>query len=807
MRLALRLAWAVRTPLLQRSAPAAQATWRVFTALPRPTAALHTRAPTDPPNPRQINSLISKSTRARELLDLHAKYDEAFDSIHLATCWSRLGRVNASDQSWLRSDDGAPLIALREQTKERVQEFGAQAVSTTAHAMAKLDLRGAAWGSLWKEVEGAALARRREFKPQELVNTAWAFATAGRATHALMDAAAEESAGRVRAFNAQDLTNTAWAFATAGHAAPALFDAIGKEAAGRVRELNPQNLANTAWAFATAGHAAPAFFDAIGEEAAGRVREFKSQGLSNTAWAFATAGHVAPALFDAIGKEAAGRVRELNPQELSNAAWAFATAGHAAPALFDAIGKEAAGRVRELNPQALANTAWAFAKAGHAAPALFDAIGREAAGRVRELNPQNLANTAWAFATAGHGAPALFDAIGKEAVGRVGEFLPQNLSNTAWAFAKAGHAAPVLFDAIGREATGRVHELNPQNMAKTAWAFAKAGHAAPALFDAIGEEAAGRVRDFKPQELSNAAWAFATAGHAAPALFDAIGREAAERVRELNPQGMANTAWAFAVLDHLPSESSLFDQRFAHHCDALADEFSMEGLCQLHQWRLWYASERACSDALPGAALLAHCDAAFRATEAQPSRLQRDVAKALSSLGSAVQGERVLEEGYSLDLVVECSGEELIAVEVDGPSHFVGRVPTGATLLKRRQLRHFGWRLVSVPYWEWDELHHPDQSKEREQRAAAYLSSLLAGTPAAPDSSPGDSAAAGLAVGDVRGVGPKRVEKLHAAGITRAGQLAQLSDEEAAGIATSASIPLKTLLACVLNARQLVSGG
>jgi len=453
--------------------------------------------------------------------------------------------MGGADRSWLRSDGGARLTALREQTRDLVPKFDAQAVSNTAHAMAKLDLRGAAWGYLWKELEKAALARS--------------------------------------------------------------------------------------------------------------LSEFAPQALSNTAWAFATAGHAAPALFDAIGKEAAGRVRELKPQKLSNMAWAFATAGHAAPSLFDAIGREAAGRVRELNPQALANTAWAFATAGHAAPALFDAIGGESAGRVRELNPQALANTAWAFATA--------------------------------------------------------------------------GHAAPALFDAIGREAAGQMRAFKPQELSN-------------------------------------MAWAFAVLDHLLSESSLSDQRLAHQCDALAHEFRSDGLCQLHQWHLWYASERACS-ALPGPALLASCDAAFRAAEAQPSRLQRDMAKALASLGASVQEEKVLEEGYSLDLVVDWRGEQL-AVEVDGPSHFVGRVPTGATLLKRRQLRHFGWRLVSVPYWEWDELHHPDQSKEREQRAA-YLSSLLAGTPAAPDSNPGDSAAAALDVGDVRGVGPKRAEKLLAAGITRVG--------------------------------------
>jgi hypothetical protein len=49
-----------------------------------------------------------------------------------------------------------------------------------------------------------------------------------------------------------------------------------------------------------------------------------------------------------------------------------------------------------------------------------------------------------------------------------------------------------------------------------------------------------------------------------------------------------------------------------------------------------------------------------------------------------------------------------VAIEVDGPSHFVGRThePTGATptALKRRQLRAAGWALVAVPYWQWNAL-------------------------------------------------------------------------------------------------------
>ena len=83
----------------------------------------------------------------------------------------------------------------------------------------------------------------------------------------------------------------------------------------------------------------------------------------------------------------------------------------------------------------------------------------------------------------------------------------------------------------------------------------------------------------------------------------------------------------------------------------------------------------------------------------------------------------MLEEGYSLDLVIVWHGERL-AIEVDDPSHFTGREPTGATLLKRRQLKHLGWRLVSVPYWDCGEQSDRETPKGREQ-LAAYLATLL----------------------------------------------------------------------------------
>ena len=75
-------------------------------------------------------------------------------------------------------------------------------------------------------------------------------------------------------------------------------------------------------------------------------------------------------------------------------------------------------------------------------------------------------------------------------------------------------------------------------------------------------------------------------------------------------------------------------------------------------------------------------------------------------------------------------GGREVAVEVDGPSHFFGRTPTGATALKRRQLRAAGWALLPVPYWEWNALGS-EAAKQAYLRAALEG---LGGTDGAGDS-------------------------------------------------------------------------
>lgn len=336
---------------------------------------------------------------------------------------------------------------------------------------------------------------------------------------------------------------------------------------------------------------------------------------------------------------------------------------------------------------------------------------------------------------------------------KLDEMTPKQLCSSAWAFAAAGqvapgaarHAAPELFEGVAAEAVRRLGEFNGQDVGNLAWALAAANHEEPDLFDAIAAEVASRPLDeFKAQELSITAWAFATAGHAAPAMFEAIAAEAARReLRDFNAQALSNMAWAFAVLDVAP-EAPLFESSlFADRCTVMADHFVGPfdaPLSQLHQWSLWREEQGAKWPPLPEA-LRTRCREAFVARNDRPppkarpkSGMQGEVSDALRKLGGAKVRDEVIcpASGYSIDAVVEIGDGRPVAVEVDGPAHFVGEShqPTGSTVIKRRQLRNFGWRLINVPYWEWTRMQWGTQVMRARKK---YLQERLDAADAACD--------------------------------------------------------------------------
>ena len=130
---------------------------------------------------------------------------------------------------------------------------------------------------------------------------------------------------------------------------------------------------------------------------------------------------------------------------------------------------------------------------------------------------------------------------------------------------------------------------------------------------------------------------------------------------------------------------------------------------------LWQTKEKSRTTALPEE-LQDRCYKAFITEEPTPSKFQDDVVGQLSSIGLDPKEEVLLDSGYRIDAITEVNGKT-IGVEVDGPSHFIGKSKslTGSTILKRRQVPPSvdGIELISVPYWEWNKLGKSQTKRSR----------------------------------------------------------------------------------------------
>jgi hypothetical protein len=106
---------------------------------------------------------------------------------------------------------------------------------------------------------------------------------------------------------------------------------------------------------------------------------------------------------------------------------------------------------------------------------------------------------------------------------------------------------------------------------------------------------------------------------------------------------------------------------------------------------------------------------------------QREAGESLRRLGIPHKLEYITADGlFSIDLAI---ADRHVALEFDGPSHFARNTlePLGHTRLRDRLLSAMGWHVVSIPFFEWDRLHQPEQRD-------AYVNERLSKHPTNPES-------------------------------------------------------------------------
>ena len=350
---------------------------------------------------------------------------------------------------------------------------------------------------------------------------------------------------------------------------------------------------------------------------------------------------------------------------------------------------------------------------------ILDVLALAAMSKLHHFNSQDLSNMLWSYAKLESSNLVLFKAAGDLIVVKhdLSEFWPQHFSNILWSYATAGQSHPKLFSKLGDNivAMRDLGQFKPQDLSNILWSYATTGKSHPLLFQKLALVAISRCNKFNPQEIANSLWAHATVGIIDQHLFTSFAPAVKSVLGQCNSQALANIAWAYAVAN--VNDPSLFNSDFMNAIQLKANDFSLEGYRQLHQWQLWQDELK--SGIKLHSALHENCRQALLSQLPQPSILQDDVVSVLSSMGMSPEEEVLTLSGYRLDALVEVNGKK-VGIEVDGPSHFINREATGSTLLKRRQVSILdGICIVSVPFWDWDKFGM-DRAKKQQ-----YLRSKL----------------------------------------------------------------------------------
>ncbi|KAG8463146.1 hypothetical protein KFE25_011143 [Diacronema lutheri] len=642
--------------------------------------------------------------------------------------------------------------------------------------------------ALFAELGDVLLPRLHELDGRDLSLVAWAWARHGEAaaggsggggggggdgggeSKVLEGALAEALERRAPELSEHDAATAAWAFAQhlaaarrardgamAAAAAGGATHGRGGEAHGEEEEGVGTRAARASSAQPAAAHAATvdvrldsAVDGGASDDTSDRTRDAAEARLQR-------AERTLLALARSIA-EAAAR-DELSARSFKMVTDAFTTARMLAPGteLARALERAAGARARSLHPAADERVALAHAVSGPDSPdaprpryAPSDPV---AAAAPRDCSVGELSMLSWSLARAGGRSPRAFAEVAAALRARLGGAgggaasggalaEPACLALVAWSFATARVRSGVLSGALARTAAqcARDGELGPRSLVALAWAFARLGPgngggsgggggsgaggeqvAVRALFDAIAATALPRVSLLSCGEASTLLWAFAVRGHrrehddfaralwARAAAEGADGWRAAERAVATQLAQAALSARLHSA--HLPAGVAPLPQPPAGVARALRDAARAPAPPSPP------AQPPSPSPTLPKRGARAHGSAWAP---------QRELSAALRAAGWAHDEELVVDGGDGLLVVDMGCAASRVALEFDGPTHWVIDEQSrtshldGPTRWKSTALRALGWRVLRLGHATWE------RSRSSERARAELVSALLA---------------------------------------------------------------------------------
>ncbi|KAI2493158.1 RAP domain [Fragilaria crotonensis] len=325
-----------------------------------------------------------------------------------------------------------------------------------------------------------------------------------------------------------------------------------------------------------------------------------------------------------------------------------------------------------------------------------------------------MSNCVWACGTLGIKAPKLFRLLDEHAEWLMENGNSQCIANCVWACGTLRIEAPTLFKLLDHRADWLMENGNSQCVSNCAWACGALGIEAPKLFQLLDHRAEWLMENGSPQCIANCAWALAVLGIHAPGFFSALDRCLNKFLADADFHQLCNVCYAITVLDHrYLNQGDLLHMLWSSLLDRKLDDLPDEALAQILYIQT-FSSAYGIDLSSPPSDLQSKLVQYTFTTES--SKFETNVSDTLLDMGFTHQREFSPLESIPglLSIDIACP-DRMVAVECDGPSHYLSiigdgtRREKGPTKAKRRLLQHLGWNVINL---NWAESQEHKMSKE-----------------------------------------------------------------------------------------------
>lgn len=620
-------------------------------------------------------------------------------------------------------------IIFREM-KKNIQQFKSQELNNISWIMARLsESDDELFGLIGQELTNP----RRKVEATDLTVTLWSMATEGYVNDDLYRAIATRLATiNPNKFKPKELSNALWAFATAG--------VTPKD----INFFDTKLLPTIAGLSKTGSSRDPivSCFQLAAEEVRRRAHSFKPQELKDLLWAFVKLGMRHPSLFEYVAEylvgsqdepEDAGRGLDgFDNQALANLSYVYARHFQLGAEILQKYPKKCS---LPLTGGRLACYTVAFLDVGEALlRKLYSRIASiqlETQGDFLAISSQNAANTVWAFATNGFKHPAFFDAVAKSMQRRMeshttGEsasmYGGQEIANSLWAFATVNYHPKGLLDVLEDYVVGYFPDgCNVEDISKV----------------------------FSRQELANIAFSLCVFGEYPPRLVEMVYTGLLGSGARRDPS-YVQTLYGDSGIDQIHINSLIYLQIMLdlevgrdNHPFSLPENFPQS-------WTEDLAFSSFTSDDI------SFSEINTSNTQVIVSKAFDRIG--FTHVDEYEYSMADLVEKYSINMgahpinilsVDIANVDSQIGIELDGPGHWVSDISNDATLLsntgyyrpskknvfeynflwssddqeingstalKFRMFQRMGWRIINIPFWDWTRIYGDETLEEEYAR-------------------------------------------------------------------------------------------